>query len=372
MTKDNKNKISTIVLCAGGSGGHIFPAESLGTELQKKGFNIILLTDKRGQAFKGKDFSVHRVSGEAVTGRGFIRKIIALAKLGLGTLQAYIFFKKVKPVIVIGFGGFASIPGAAAAVLSRIPLVIHEQNAVLGRANRLMAKKASLIITSFAETSMLPQGVRVKHGGMPIRPEVAAQAGAPYPKLDAASPINILVIGGSQGASILSRVLPDAFKLLPDSLKKRIKLAQQCRPEDIDDVRAAFIGSGIDHELATFFNDIPERMAKAHLILSRSGSSSMAELFTIGRPAILIPFARAADNHQTANAMALTECGGGFLIPEAGFTVENVNERLQTIFKNPEILQKAAACALVPDMPEVPQKLCRMIEDEIKAKENKK
>ena len=225
MTKDNKNKISTIVLCAGGSGGHIFPAESLGTELQKKGFNIILLTDKRGQAFKGKDFSVHRVSGEAVTGRGFIRKIIALAKLGLGTLQAYIFFKKVKPVIVIGFGGFASIPGAAAAVLSRIPLVIHEQNAVLGRANRLMAKKASLIITSFAETSMLPQGVRVKHGGMPIRPEVAAKAGAPYPKLDAASPINILVIGGSQGASILSRVLPDAFKLLPDSLKKRIKLS---------------------------------------------------------------------------------------------------------------------------------------------------
>ncbi len=370
MTGNDKYK--TIVLCAGGSGGHMFPAEALGTELRKKGFEIILLTDKRGQAFKGKDFAVHRISGEAVTGRNFIRKIIALAKLGLGTMQAYLFFRKVKPVMVIGFGGFASIPGAAAAVMSRIPLAIHEQNAVLGRANRLMARKASLIITSFAETSMLPAGVAVKQGGMPIRAEIAAKAAAPYSKLDNNSPLNILIIGGSQGASILSKVLPEALKMLPTSLKKRIKLAQQCRPEDIDDVRAAFIGSGIDHELATFFTDIPERMVKAHLIISRSGSSSMAELFTIGRPALLIPFARAADDHQTANALAMTERGGGWIIPESGFTVDVVSDRLQNLFKNPEILKKAAECALVPDMPKVPQKLCRMIEELSNAKENKK
>ncbi len=372
MNKNKKQQTKNIVLCAGGSGGHIFPAEALATELQKKGFNIFFLTDKRGQTFKDKNFSIYQISGEAVTGKTFFKKLIALTKIALGVLQSYCLFRKLKPLVVIGFGGFASIPGATAAILSRIPLVIHEQNAVLGKANHLLARKASLILTSFPETKKLPLSAKVKYVGMPVRPEIANKAAYPYPYLDLNSPINLLIIGGSQGAAILSKVIPDALKMLPVNIKKRLKVSQQCRPEDINNVREAFIGSGIDNELASFFNDIPDRMANAHLIISRSGSSSIAEIFTIGRPAILIPFAKAADDHQTVNALALTDSGGGFLIPEKSFSAENLNERLLNLFKNPEILKKAASCALVPDMPKVSQKLCEIIEKDFISTEKKK
>ena len=363
-----KNKKLKVVLCAGGSGGHIFPAETLAVELEKKGVKVYAFTDKRGHAFKTKSKNVFKIQGEAVTGKKIINKISALSKLGIGTIQAYLILQRIKPNAVIGFGGFASVPGIMAARLACIPVILHEQNAVLGRANRLAGKFAKLLLTSFKETKLVPEGLKTAYVGMPIRPEIAEKIGTPYPILDDKSSINILVIGGSQGATILSKVVPEALKLLPLDIKKRINLSQQCRSEDLEEVKKAYAESGIKTNLASFFKDIPEKMANAHLVICRSGSSSMAELFAIGRPAILVPYKLAADNHQKANALSLTSCGGGWLMPEDSFSITSLNERLTELLKNPDTLKRASKCALNKDVAKVAEKLALAVIDTINQK----
>jgi UDP-N-acetylglucosamine--N-acetylmuramyl-(pentapeptide) pyrophosphoryl-undecaprenol N-acetylglucosamine transferase len=358
----DKEKI--VVLCAGGSGGHIFPAIAVADELLQNGYNVILFTDCRGEAYKNEKIKVYTIMGEAVSGRNLFRKCIAAAKLAFGTLQSLFYLSKIKPDAVVGFGGFASVPGCLAAeVFTKIPVILHEQNAVLGLANRVLAKKASLLITSFTKTSMVPPKTKVKYVGMPVRKEVAEMAAAAYPKLTTRNKINLLIIGGSQGAAVLSRIVPAAIKMLPESIKKRLNVCQQCRPEDLDNVRLSYLGSGIRTELASFFSDIPQKMVKAHLIISRAGSSSVAEIFTIGRPAILIPYRFAADNHQYENALSLNEKGGGWILKEDTLTAPTLCARLISLFENPDVLSNAAACALIKDRQNVAYNLSCTIMD---------
>ncbi|MDH5749975.1 MAG: undecaprenyldiphospho-muramoylpentapeptide beta-N-acetylglucosaminyltransferase, partial [Rhodospirillales bacterium] len=317
-------KSPLVVLAAGGTGGHVFPAEALAVELKSRGCRLVLITDLRGGSFGGSLDSIetHHIRAAGVVGKNVAALLKSAPELAIGTWQARSLLKKMQPDAVVGFGGYASVPTMLAAEYSGIKTAIHEQNAVLGRANRLLAAKAGKIATSFAKVKGLSEDLKDRQvvTGMPVRPRVVAMRDVPYPALDDRCPINILVLGGSQGASIFSEVLPEALSLIPPKLRARINITQQCRPENIEETRSSYRGSNVTAELSTFFDDVPERMAKAHLVISRSGASSVAEIAAIGRPAMLVPYPFSADDHQTANAYAVAEAGAGWLMPQPAFT----------------------------------------------------
>ncbi len=355
-----------IALTAGGTGGHVFPAEALASELQARGYDLALITDRRGQAFGGTlgRIATHRIHAGGLAGRGALARLRALTELGAGWLQARALLKSLKPAAVIGFGGYASVPAMLAATSAGIPTALHEQNAVLGRANRLLAPRVTRIATCYAQVSHLAAGLRgkVAQTGMPVRPQIIARRDQPYPALEAGGPVRILVLGGSQGARILSDVLPAALARLPEPLRARIDLSQQCRPEDLDAVRAAYAGSGVKATLESFFQDVPERMAAAHLVIARAGASTVGELTALGRPAILVPYPYAIDDHQTANAHAVDEAGGGWMIPQPAFTPESLAGRLDSLFSLPGSLTRAAACARAAGVPDAAQRLADLAE----------
>lgn len=348
-----------IVLTAGGTGGHVFPAEALAGELARRGFRLALITDRRGHAYRGAlaDIPTHRIRAGGIAGRGILSKAWSLFEIVIGLVQARALLRRMRPAAVVGFGGYASAPAMLAATRLGIPTAVHEQNAVLGRANRLLARSVSRIATSFAETRHAGRAVLT---GMPVRPPVAALACAPYPAFDGA--IRLVVIGGSQGARVLSEVVPAALARLPEDLRRRIEVSQQCRPEDLEAVRAAYAGTGIAATLESFFGDIPERLAKAHLAIARSGSSTVAELQVIGRPAILVPYPFATDDHQTANAQAVAAAGGGWLVPQPEFTAETLAARLAALLDSPESLAEAAAHARAAGMPDAAARLADLVE----------
>ncbi|MBI5163957.1 MAG: undecaprenyldiphospho-muramoylpentapeptide beta-N-acetylglucosaminyltransferase [Magnetospirillum sp.] len=354
-----------ILLAAGGTGGHVFPAEAVAAELIDRGWRLGLVTDRRGQAYGGTlgKLETHRISAGGIAGRGLAARLKGVAELGLGVIQARLLVSRLKPAVVVGFGGYASVPTMVAAALAGVPTAIHEQNAVLGRANRLLAPYVRRLATSFAEVEHIDARLRTKvvHTGMPVRPAVAALRDSPYPALGDAGPIRLLVLGGSQGARQLSEVVPAALAALPEGLRRRIAISQQCRPEDLDAVRAAYGGTGIDATLETFFADVPERLAAAHLVIARSGASTMAEVTALGRPAILVPYPHAIDDHQTANAHALDEAGGGWLIPSAAFTAPVLAARLESLFTQPGTLARAAACARTSGRPDAAHRLADML-----------
>ncbi|WP_337996125.1 undecaprenyldiphospho-muramoylpentapeptide beta-N-acetylglucosaminyltransferase [Oleispirillum naphthae] len=352
-----------IVLAAGGTGGHVFPAEAMAEALLGRGYDLALLTDARGQAYGGAlgRLPTYPLRAGGIAGRGVLRRIKAVADLGVGVLQARRLLAELKPAVVVGFGGYASIPGMVAAIRRGVPTVIHEQNAVLGRANRLLAPHVSRIATSFAEVAALPRAARVELVGMPVRPAIAALADAPFPALSEDGLIEILVIGGSQGATVLSQVVPAAMTALPAAMKARIRLSQQCRPADIEAARAAYADSGLAVELATFFDDVPQRLARAHLAIARAGASTVAEFTAAGRPAILVPYPHAIDDHQTANAQAIAEKGGAWLMPQDAFTAESLAARLETLFAQPRTLESAAACARAAGTPDAAARLADLV-----------
>ncbi len=337
------------LLAAGGTGGHVFPAESLAQALLARGWRLGLITDRRGHAYGGTLGSIEtfRIRAGGVAGRGLLAKVRAMGELAVGVVQARALLARIRPDVVIGFGGYASLPGMAAAVLLDIPCAMHEQNAVLGRANRLLAGRVRRIATCYPVVGHLdPQWAgKVVQTGMPVRAAVAALRDVAYVEPAADGPVNILVLGGSQGARILSDVVPEALANLPAAMRGRIRLAQQCRPEDVDRVRAAYAQSGIDATLDSFFADVPARMSQAHLVIARSGASTMAELTTLGRPAILVPYPHAIDDHQTGNARALDEAGGAWLMPQPAFTADALARRLETLFAQPGTLARAAQCS---------------------------
>lgn len=375
--RKKEKKVPLVVITTGGSGGHIFPAETTMVELQKKGFRLVFMTDRRGKEFTGSlsGMKIYRLMAESVTGKNFFSKAAAAFKLGIGVMQALWLLCRLKPSLVIGFGGYASVPTGIAAEILGIPVMLHEQNAVLGRANRLLAKRAALVATAFEKTERIPEGVRSVYVGMPVRPVVLKHLPAPYPKREEGI-FDLLVFGGSQGARFFGEFLPKALKGLPSELKKKIRITQQVRAENLEQVRGVYeTGGFFEVVLAPFFSNMPELMAKAHLVVGRSGASTITELFAFGRPAILIPLPTSADNHQVKNAYFFTETGAGWMMTEAELTEESFRSRIKELIENPVLLEKASACALARKNTQAALKTAQAAEKIIKqgafGKENK-
>ncbi len=338
-----------VVLAAGGSGGHVFPAEALAEELAGRGCRLALVTDRRGGQFGGylKGIETHRIRAGGVAGKSFGTRLRSAPELALGTWQARNLLRRINPQAVVGFGGYASVPTMLAATYGGYSTAIHEQNAVLGRANRLLAPRVGRIATSFENSRGLPaeETGKVVLTGMPVRPAIAALSERPYPSLAGDGPIGLLVLGGSQGARVFSQAVPDAVGLVEEHLRRRLRISQQCRPEDLERVRQSYGRLGIEADLDVFFDDVPERMAESHLMIVRAGASTVAEGTAIGRPAILVPYPHAIDDHQSFNAHSVDEAGAGWVMPEDAFTPQALSARLNSLFDLPAILEKAAACA---------------------------
>lgn len=350
-----------IVLAAGGTGGHVFPAQALAEVLSARGWRIALLTDTRGTAFGGQiaDLDAYRIKAARIGG-GAWSKLKGLTQLGLGFFQARRILHRLAPAAAVGFGGYPSVPTMWAATGARIPTLLHEQNAVLGRANRLLASRVDRIATSFDPEFVVGPKEQPKSllTGNPVRSSIRAIANAPYPNRQTVDqPLNVLIFGGSQGARILSDVVPTSIAALPVAARKTVQIVQQCRSEDLDRVREVYENANITADLATFFDDMPQRLANAHLVIARAGASTIAEVTTAGRPIILVPYKHAMDDHQTANAIAIDKAGGGWTMPEDGFTEAALTTKLQTLLSNLELLPAAAAHARDAGMPDAAERL---------------
>lgn len=356
-----------IVLSTGGTGGHVFPAQALAEELRERGYRLALITDRRGDAYSGTlgSLETHMISAAGVTGKGVMAKIKAALKLGLGYLQARGLLKRMKPAAVIGFGGYPSVPTMMAATRLPFRTVIHEQNAVLGRANRLLAPRVDRIALSFEDTTELREDDRTKAiwTGNPVRPEIAALAGQPYAHPGPETTLSILVTGGSQGAAIFGDVLPPAIALLPDQIRNRIVVTQQVRKEQLSETRAAYAHFGIQADLRPFLDDMPVQLRNAHLTICRAGASTMAELTTAARPAILVPYQHAADDHQSANAARLCDAAGAWMIPQQDFNAQSLSARMKELLEHPVTLSNAARSAARLGMPEATSRLADLVAD---------
>lgn len=338
-----------IVLAAGGTGGHMFPAQALARELLGRGLTVALITDRRGGGF-GPDLpqvETHRISAAGLAGRGPLGKLRGVAQLCLGLIQARRQLKALDAEVVVGFGGYPSVPTVLAAASRGLRIVLHEQNAVLGRANRLLAARADTIATSFERVAAVAETDRAKLclTGNPVRPAIAALGRRPYAVPDGNDVLRLLVIGGSQGATIFNEVVPAALCLLSQPLRRRLEVSQQVPGGALDEVAATYRDCGIVCEPRAFFDDMPARLGAAHLVIGRAGASTVAELAAAGRPGLLVPYPSATDDHQTANAQCLAEAGGGWVMPQASFTPEHLAERLESLFANPALLARASRCA---------------------------
>lgn len=361
-----ENRKLTVVLAAGGTGGHIFPAEALSAELKRRGHRPILVTDARREQY---DFAAKSkidiyVVKSASPKSGIISLITALFSIIQGVIQAVQLLKTLKPDAVVGFGGYPSFPTMVAAYWLRIPRVIHEQNSVLGRVNRVLAPISHKIATSFDKISHIKKSdlKKVVLTGNPVRPHIKAVREVSYPELQADEHLHILVTGGSQGAAIFSEVIPAAIISLPDEAKKRIRIDQQCRKEDIDRVRELYENAGINADLAIFFNDMSARIASAHVLICRAGASTIAEITVTGRPAIYIPYMHATDDHQTSNARAVADKGAGVVIPQKILTAEVIAGYITDFIAKPEILVHTALNALEIGIVDADKRLADVVE----------
>lgn len=351
-----------LLIAAGGTGGHMFPAQALAEAMLERGWRVQLSTDDRGARYAGgfpKDVPVTAVAAATFARGGIAAKLTAPFRIAAGILSATIALWRDRPAVVVGFGGYPTIPALAAAWITRTPAMIHEQNGVLGRVNRLFAPRVQGVACGTWPTA-LPQGVAATHTGNPVRQAVLDRAAAPYiPPGD--YPMSILVIGGSQGARILSDTVPAALAALPDALRRNLRVAHQARDEDA--ARAAFTyeQAGIAAEIAPFFADIPRRLSEAQLVISRAGASSVADIAVIGRPAILIPFAAATADHQTANARGLVAAGAAILIPESLLDNTTLAGEVARVLTNPAAALKMANAALTHARPEATDALAAMV-----------
>lgn len=358
MTSRPSRHTGTIVLAAGGTGGHLFPAEALARVLRERGHEVVLMTDQRGQAFgQGLgDVRVIRVAAGSM-GRGLAGKARTALTLLRGTAQARAHLKSLRPAAVVGFGGYPSVPAVAAAVLLGLPVVLHEQNAVLGRANRLLARRARLIATSFPQVTRLPEHVPTVRTGNPVRPAILELADTPYTPPVPGGTLSLLVTGGSQGASVFSTILPAAVARLDEAKRLRLRIVQQARAETLEQARAGYAGLGVDVELAPFFKDMAARLAACHLAICRSGASTVTELAVAGRPSLLVPYPHAMDDHQTANAWALAAAAGAWIMPHDQFTAEALAERLDALLDDAAPLSEMARAARAFAVPDAARRL---------------
>ena len=355
------------MLAAGGTGGHLFPAFALAEELGRRGIAVDLVTDDRGDRY-GTGFparAIHSVPSATLAGRS----VGAVAKTGLalmsGVRVAYTLLGKVKPGAVIGFGGYPTFPPLVAAKLRRIPTAIHEANAVLGRANKMLAPRVSRIATSFEKTALLADSLasKVRFTGNPVRDIVIDWSARPYRAAAAGEPFNLVVFGGSQGARYFSEALPPAIARLTSDQRARLRIVQQCREEDIADVRAAYDAAGVVAELATFFRDLPERMAGAHLIIGRAGASTVAELTVLGRPSVLVPLPNALDNDQLRNATRVADAGASWCLEQKHLAPEILAETIGSLMDQPAVLTAAADAAKRLGRPDAVVRLADLAEE---------
>jgi UDP-N-acetylglucosamine--N-acetylmuramyl-(pentapeptide) pyrophosphoryl-undecaprenol N-acetylglucosamine transferase len=331
-----------VVVAAGGTGGHLFPAEALAVALGKRGVTVDLATDERAVHY-GHDFparQTHIIPSATLRTRDLTSLLPASWRLVRGAFVADRLFGRLAPAAVIGFGGYPTIPPLLAAAFRRIPTLIHEQNGVMGRANKLLAPLVRAIATSLPGVLDRDPKLAAKatHTGNPVRPAVIEAAAVPYAAPGRAGPLNLLVFGGSQGARIMADIVPPAVELLPVAVRANLVVAQQARAEDAERVRATYARLGVKAEIAPFFPDLPARIAQSHLVVSRSGASTVAELAAIGRPAILVPLPHALDQDQLANARVLEQAGGATRIDQAVFTPEKLADEIAGIAVEPERL----------------------------------
>lgn len=341
-----RRRTSHIVLAAGGTGGHMFPALALSEELLERGHKVTLITDKRGLKYRKlfKGVKIYEVNGATFAGKGIFGKIASIPKIIGSIFEAKSLLKMLKPGTVIGFGGYPSFPTIRAALSLKIPTCLHEQNAVLGKVNRMMAKSVDAVALSFENTKKAnwEKYNFVAVTGNPVRKEVVEIGDLYYPTLGDDRIFRILVIGGSQGAKIFSEVVPQAISTLPRASQRRLQVTQQCREEDIEAVRELYADTKIAVELTTFINDLPNCMRWSHLIIGRAGASTIAELTAAGRPAILVPYPHATDNHQTENARELVANNGAWLYENNKFNAKELAKTLQRMARHPNEVWLAA------------------------------
>ena len=353
------------VLAAGGTGGHMVPAHALAAELTARGHGVLVITDARGAKIPGlfEKMPVHVLPAGRLGG-GPLSWFRAGLSVMAGRREAKAIYRDHRPDAVVGFGGYPAFPALLAASSMGIPSVLHEQNAVLGRVNRLLAGRATAIGTAYRQIDRLKPAYEDKAVlvGNPVRAEIAKIGEMPFPPFDETAPLKILVTGGSQGASILGQVVPSGLGMLQPSLRYRLQVVQQCRPEDIEEIRARYSELGIPAELMTYILDMPEKLADAHLVIGRAGASTIAELTAAGRPAILIPFAAATDDHQTANAREMTQAGGARTIAQHEFEPEALARQIEAIAVDPAALANAAGRSLSVGRPHAARDLADLVE----------
>ena len=358
----------TILLCAGGTGGHLFPAESLAHALRARGIRVVLATDARvdsiASGFPASE--VVTITSATPSGRSMLRRAGAVLTLGRGFAEAAKAVKRINPAAIVGFGGYPTVPPMLAGQILRVPTVIHEQNAVMGRANAFLARGARTIATGFKEVRGVPDKARAPriHTGNPLRPAVIEAARVAYPPLGPTDALHLLVFGGSQGARVMGEVVPKALTQLPASLRARLHLVQQVRPEDLTAVQNDYLALGLAGiEAAPFFKDLPGRMAASHLVVARSGASTVSELAAIGRPSILVPLPGALDQDQAANAATLARIGAALALAQTAFTPDRLTAELVDAFENPGKLTAAAQAAKSAGIHDAAERLATVVVD---------
>ncbi len=372
IASDRNVSKASIMLAAGGTGGHLFPAFALAEELQRRGFAVDLITDMRGDRY-GTGFparKVYQVPAATLAGSNPLAAARTVVTLAKGVRAAAKVLAEVRPGVVVGFGGYPSFPPLIAASLKRIPTALHEQNAVLGRANRMLARRVTAIATSFETVELLDGAALAKaqFTGNPVRDVVIKWAGAPYRPSAPGEPFRLLVFGGSQGARYFSDTVPPALKLLPLALRRRLSVVQQAREEDVTHVADSYLPSatdandpGIEAEVQPFFKNLPELMAASHLVIARAGASSVAELAVLGRPSILVPLPHALDNDQLQNATRLAASGGAICFEQKALTPELLAQTIGRLMEAPDDLASAAAAARSQGRPDAVQRFADLV-----------
>ena len=355
------------MLAAGGTGGHLFPAFALAQELGRRSIAVDLVTDMRGDRY-GTSFparAVYRVPSATFTGRSALVAGRTAWTLARGIAASLGLMGTVKPSAVVGFGGYPAFPPIVAARIRKIPTALHEQNAVLGRANRVLARYVSAVATSFENTKLLSGRplAKTRLTGNPVRDQVVDWATQSYRPPNSTGPFSVLVFGGSQGARFFADTVPAALAALPEEARSHLFVVQQCREEDLDRVETAYQAANIRAHLAAFFPNLPEEMAKAHLVIARSGASTVAELAVMGRPAILVPLPHAVDNDQLQNARQLAESGGAWCMEQKGLTPGLLADVISRLFASPDALSHAAGAAKAQGRPDAVLRLADLVEE---------
>ncbi len=358
------DKTPLLVIAAGGTGGHMFPAQALAETMLARGWRVKLSTDARGARYAGgfpDAVQIEERASATFARGGALAKLAVPFRVAGGILGALVRTLTERPDVVVGFGGYPSIPALAAATVLRVPRMIHEQNGVMGKVNAIFSKRVNVLACGTWPTRPIPEGVEAVHVGNPVRGAVLERAGAGYiPPGD--YPMSVLVIGGSQGARALSDNVPAALAALPDHIREQLTVSHQARDEDEARVRDFYDAQGIRADVQPFFSDVPRRIAESQLVISRSGASSVADISVIGRPAILIPYPFATGDHQTANAQGLVDAGGAIRIPESKLEPAMLSEQVASVLDNPEAAMQMARASLSTGKPEAAESLARLVE----------